>query len=302
MLRLSNLKPACDDVVVNLTIGASNTKERLLETSEIALKYAYKQYSKKYKLFDENIEAEQIEKIDKIQFLHKVLEEKAIEPYFHCIVDKEGNIVKYEALMRIIWQNVVYEPKDFMELLKESKMYLKFSDIMIKKVFKYLPLIDKTVSINLSFEDLTSREIKSLIYESLSKTDKKVCFEILESESIKDFEIVKDFINNIKRLGAEIAIDDFGSGYSNFINIVELNPDYLKIDSTIIKKIEDEKFKEIVKIITEFAKKFNIVVTAEYVKNEKIYKILKEIGVDEFQGYYFCKPQPINRIKNVKIP
>jgi diguanylate cyclase (GGDEF)-like protein len=302
LLRLSNLKPVYNDVVINLTIGASNSKERLLETSEIALKYAYKQYSKKYKLFDENIETEQIEKIDKIQFLHKVLEKKAIEPYFHCIVDKDGNIVKYEALMRIIWDGEVYEPKDFMELLKESKMYLKFSDIMIRKVFNYLPLIDKTVSINLSFEDLNSREIKSLIYEELSKTDKKICFEILESESIKDFEIVKNFIFNVKKLGAEIAIDDFGSGYSNFINIIELSPDYLKIDSTIIKKIEDEKFREIVKIITEFAKKIGIGVTAEYVKNEIIYKILKEIGIDEYQGYYFCRPQPINRIKNVKIP
>ena len=301
LIKLSNIKPSYDGVVINFTIGASNYKKRLLETAEIALKFAYKQQSKKYMFFDENIEYQQIKKVDKIQFLHKVLENRAIEPYFHCIVNENKEIVKYEALMRIVWEGVVYEPKDFMDLLKESKMYLKFSKIMLEKIFNYLPEINKTVSINLSFEDLNNYEIKKMIYENLKNKNYDVCFEILESESIKDFEVVKRFINNVKKFNAKVAIDDFGSGYSNFINIVQLSPDYLKIDSSIVKNIENEKFREIVKIIIQFAKKFNIQITAEYVCREKIFRILKEMGVDEYQGFYFCKPQPINRLKNDKI-
>ena len=88
-----------------------------------------------------------------------------------------------------------------------------------------------------------------------------------------------------------LAIDDFGSGYSNYKHVLKLNSDILKIDGSLIKNIlEDKDSLYVVESIVNFAKKINIKTVAEFVENEEIFNKLKEIGVDYFQGYYFSKP------------
>jgi EAL domain-containing protein (putative c-di-GMP-specific phosphodiesterase class I) len=91
----------------------------------------------------------------------------------------------------------------------------------------------------------------------------------------------------------QIAIDDFGSGYSNFEHILNLNVDILKIDGSLIKNIAtNENAKKIVKTINIFAKECNIKTIAEYVANEEIFNIVKELNIDMFQGFYFSEPKP----------
>ncbi len=66
----------------------------------------------------------------------------------------------------------------------------------------------------------------------------RLVFEILESENLSDYDFLEEFVLKYKKLGVKIAIDDFGSGYSNFIRIIRLKPDYLKIDGSLIKNID----------------------------------------------------------------
>ena len=92
-------------------------------------------------------------------------------------------------------------------------------------------------------------------------------------------------------MGAKIAIDDFGTGYSNFEHILKLNVDYIKIDGSLIKGIQqDKKHKIIVETIVDFAKKVGSKTIAEFVSDEEIFKNIKEIGVDFSQGYFTGKP------------
>jgi EAL domain-containing protein (putative c-di-GMP-specific phosphodiesterase class I) len=99
------------------------------------------------------------------------------------------------------------------------------------------------------------------------------------------------FINEVKALGCKIAIDDFGSGYSNFEHIIKMNVDYLKIDASLIKNIAiDDNSYKVTQTIVDFAKKLNLKTIAEYVENEEIFKITKSMGVDFSQGYYFSPP------------
>ena len=122
----------------------------------------------------------------------------------------------------------------------------------------------------------------------------RLVFEILESENLSDYDFLEEFVLKYKKLGVKIAIDDFGSGYSNFIRIIRLKPDYLKIDGSLIKNIDkDNNSYEIVKSIIAFSKTLNIRTIAEYVHSEEIFNLLLELGVDEFQGYYFGKPDEI---------
>lgn len=122
----------------------------------------------------------------------------------------------------------------------------------------------------------------------------RLVFEILESENLSDYDFLEEFVLKYKKLGVKIAIDDFGSGYSNFIRIIRLKPDYLKIDGSLIKNIDkDNNSYEIVKSIIAFSKTLNIKTIAEYVHSEEIFNLLLELDVDEFQGYYFGKPDEI---------
>ena len=119
----------------------------------------------------------------------------------------------------------------------------------------------------------------------------RVIFEILEDENIKSYELLKLFIDEVKSLGCKIAIDDFGSGYSNFEHLLKMNIDYLKIDASLIKNIaKDETSYKITKTIIEFAKSLNLQTIAEFVENEEIFKIVRELGADYSQGYFFSEP------------
>ena len=150
-------------------------------------------------------------------------------------------------------------------------------------------------SINLSFKDILNYEFIDYldnVLEKLKFEDRnRLVFEILESENLSDYDFLEEFVLKYKKLGVKIAIDDFGSGYSNFIRIIRLKPDYLKIDGSLIKNIDkDNNSYEIVKSIIAFSKTLDIKTIAEYVHNEEIFNILFDLNVDEFQGYYFGKP------------
>ena len=153
----------------------------------------------------------------------------------------------------------------------------------------------KNITMNLSFKDILNYEFIDYldnVLEKLKFEDRnRLVFEILESENLSDYDFLEEFVLKYKKLGVKIAIDDFGSGYSNFIRIIRLKPDYLKIDGSLIKNIDkDNNSYEIVKSIIAFSKTLNIKTIAEYVHSEKIFNLLLELDVDEFQGYYFGKP------------
>jgi diguanylate cyclase (GGDEF)-like protein len=286
-----------NEIKITFSVGVSYLKEKLFETAETALKLALKDNSLKYKIYDEKMQKKQIERLEKIQQLTRILESQNIVPYYQCIVDKEGNVVKYEALMRIKLNDEILSPFQFMEFIKEAKLYNKFSRIMIKKVFEDVYKLNKPVSINLSFIDIANRETKKFIIDLLEQNrSANIVFEILETENIEQFDTVIDFIMKVKKYGVKIAIDDFGTGYSNLVNILYLKPDYLKIDASLVKNIDNPMYKEIINFIVAFAKKFSIKTTAEFVSDEYKYEILAKIGIDEFQGFYFCEPQPIEKL------
>ena len=115
--------------------------------------------------------------------------------------------------------------------------------------------------------------------------------EVIETEEIANYKDAKKNLLLLKELGYSIFIDDFGSGYSNFIYLTEIQSDYIKIDGNIIKKILDDKTSYlVVKNIVNFAKEANIKVIAEYVSNQGIYEKIKELGIDYSQGYLFSVP------------
>jgi len=119
----------------------------------------------------------------------------------------------------------------------------------------------------------------------------RLIFEIVESEDIDNYEAMKLFVEDFKALGVRIAIDDFGSGFSNYKRIFDIAPSFLKIDGSLIKNIDTDKNSyELVRSIGSLTKALDIKIIAEYVYSKEIYDICHKLGVDEFQGYYFSEP------------
>ncbi|MEJ5168324.1 MAG: EAL domain-containing protein [Arcobacteraceae bacterium] len=128
-------------------------------------------------------------------------------------------------------------------------------------------------------------------FEKYPSIKEKVVFEIVESEGFKNFDNVVSFIQDTKMQGCKIAIDDFGTGYSNFEYLLKLKADFVKIDGSLIKHInQDKDAYEVVKIIVQFAHSQGMKTIAEFVSNGDIQSVIDEIGVDYSQGYFIAEP------------
>ncbi len=151
------------------------------------------------------------------------------------------------------------------------------------------------------FDDIANIETTAFIYEILEQNreyTKFLEFEILESEEISDFNEVSKFIAEIKKFDCVVGVDDFGAGYSNFNLLTLLDIDFVKIDGSLIEKINTSKDLEIiVNTIANFSKEFKVKTVAEYVSNEDIFNKIKELNIDYCQGYYFDKPLCYDCIK-----
>jgi len=124
---------------------------------------------------------------------------------------------------------------------------------------------------------------------------KGITFEIVESEDIQNYKLLEEFILLVKSYGCKVSIDDFGSGYSNFTQILQLNIDYIKLDGSLIEKLNsDVNVKHMIKGLLEYAKNANIKTIAEFVSSKELVDSVKELGIDYMQGYYYGEPKPEN--------
>jgi len=95
----------------------------------------------------------------------------------------------------------------------------------------------------------------------------------------------------MKSYGVRFAIDDFGSGYSNFSYLLQIQPDFIKIDGSLIKNLTRDSIEyHIVRAIVKFAKTLNAQIVAEHVSSKEIVTILEDFDIEYMQGYYFAEP------------
>ncbi|PLY12294.1 MAG: hypothetical protein C0628_08400 [Sulfurimonas sp.] len=280
-------------MLISCSCGISfEDKEHLLSTANMALKVA-KRGSTDLVVYDESISlnSEYENNIFWTKKLSDAIKEDRITAYYQPIVNNKTLVYeKYECLVRMIDEDKVISPFLFLEVAKQTRQYFYITRTVIYEAFEMFKDKEVEFSINLSLMDILEKEICEYIFMMLEKygIGSRVVFEIVESEYIENFEGVISFINEVRKYDAKIAIDDFGTGYSNFGYLIKLKADYLKIDGSLIKNIDTDKNAFlIVSTIVEFSKKLGMKTIAEFVENEKIFKIVKDLGIDYSQGYYF---------------
>ncbi|WP_373035532.1 EAL domain-containing protein [Sulfurimonas sp.] len=281
-------------IKVNVTIGVSHERKNTLETADMALKKA-KMNRLPYMIYSDecSMDAEYKNDVKWTKIIENAITLKNVTVYYQPVVNLDEKIVKYEALMRIIDGDEVYSPILFLDIAKKVKFYPQLTKIVIQKAFEKARETLISININLSIEDVVNLEIIQFIQDELS--DKEIAhlitFELLESESIIDYEKVIAFIESVKKLGCKIAIDDFGSGYSNFAYLLKFKPDYIKIDGSLVKNIHIDKNSYLItKTINDFAHSLGMKTVAEFVHCEAVLKLLQAMEVDEYQGFYFSEP------------
>jgi diguanylate cyclase (GGDEF)-like protein len=282
---------------IQITMGiVFNDEKKRLEKAIIAVKDAKKR-RKHFGLFQDSfLQQNECEKhIKWTKNLKEALDKNDIVPFFQPIKTVESNsITKYECLARLWFEEKFHVPVEFLEISKKAKLYPFITQIMMKKSFEYFstqPTLE--FSINYSIEDIMNEETTNFLFELLENYDMghRLIIELLETEEIDNFEMLNSFITRVKKYKVKVAIDDFGSGYSNFSYIINMNVDYLKIDSSLVENIDTCKnsFK-VVKTIILFAKEIGLKTIAEKVHSQNIEDILIDLGVDYVQGYHIGKP------------
>jgi diguanylate cyclase (GGDEF)-like protein len=303
----------CNESEINIsaTVGAAKvcdgTGHKALYNADMALKKA-KQMRKHYLLFDETMEiAKEYENNIKWTFILKeAVANDQIVPFYQPIINnKTGKIEKYECLCRLVnSNNDIISPYYFLDIAKKIRLYPNITRRILIKSFEKFADLPYEFSINVSVFDIQNEEtrhcIKSIL---LSNQDvaKRAVFELLESDGIENYDIIKAFIEEVKSFGCKVAIDDFGSGYSNFDHVMSLDVDVLKIDASMIKNLDKEISSQIItRTIVNFTKELNIKTVSEFVHTPEVFKKVQEFGIDYSQGYLFGEPAP-DVCKNDKV-
>jgi diguanylate cyclase (GGDEF)-like protein len=216
-------------------------------------------------------------------------------PYYQPIVNlATGKVEKYECLARIIEHDNPISPFFFIEPARIAGMVTEITRRMILKSFETFSNSTKEFSINITDDDLKEEYLEEyLLFQCREQNIKptQVVLEVLENISDYDASHAIMQMDRLKELGFQIAIDDFGAESSNFARVQKMSVDYIKIDGSFIKDIAQNKNSLIiVKTIIYYAKSSNLKTIAEYVYNKETYDIVKELGIDYVQGYYFSEP------------
>ncbi len=282
------------EIDLRATAGLTfSTKNNKLITADIALQAAKKDHKDYLVFYDEldNLREYQNNMLWSKK-LKQALEKDDIIVYYQPLVNNiTKKVDKYECLVRMVDEDKIISPFFFLEISKKTNQYFNITKTVIEKSFKEFENLPFEFSVNVSYEDIENEDFLDFVKKRFKTYDvaHKVVWEILEDEGIKNYDVLLNFISEVKSLGCKVAIDDFGSGYSNFEHLLKMDVDYLKIDASLIKNVAtDENSYRIVKTIIEFAKSLNLKTIAEYVENKEIFDINKRIGSYLFSRILFC--------------
>ncbi len=284
------------ECALSVTIGISTEKEgrNLLEHADMALNHA-KKYHKDVVIYSEALDIKQRYErdIEIVKMIKNALDSDRVIPFFQPVFEGE-KVSYYEALIRVETKDGILTPFHFLDVIKHTTYYSYLTRRIIKKSFEIFQQLDSMVAINLSFLDFSNTDTVDYLLGMIEEYDmgKKLILEILESEIFQDYDTTIQQIRRFRTLGAKIAIDDFGSGYSNFLHLTQIDPDYIKIDGSLIRNIDtDTKSLAVCKAIIGFAKDLNVKTIAEFIHSEEILQITTRLKVDKHQGFYLGKPQ-----------
>ena len=226
---------------------------------------------------------------------------------YQPIVDGDGQLVAFEALLR--WRHAlrgVIPPDVFIPVAERAMMIGEIGNYVLRQVCEDLgDLPDVAVNINLSANQISMPDLKQKLLDILSETKtepRRVVLEITESASLAANKRIADQISALQDVGFNIALDDFGMGYSEFNQLRALPYDVIKIDKSYICALGTDHVTDVfVSAVVEIARRSGKYVVAEGIETKDDLLRASAAGCDRFQGYYFGKPVFLEDIASSRL-
>lgn len=267
-------------------------------------------YASSFSIYDKELSEKELFAERLIRETDKAIEEKQFVVYYQPKYNIEGDtpvMTSAEALIR--WIHPEFgriSPGIFIPLFEENGLIQKLDyyvwDEAARQIAKWKKElgVNMPVSVNVSRVDMFDPELEKKLLDIVSRhglTTKELMLEVTESAYTESDKRVLELITSLREDGFIIEMDDFGSGYSSLNMISRMPIDILKLDMGFVRKMcSSEKDTKMVGIILEIAKIISVPVVAEGVETEEQYSLLKDMGCQVIQGYYFSQPLPPEKL------
>lgn len=310
-LTLNNRSTEIDYAItasIGITIFSQDVKaaSELLQLADMALYQAKKNGRDDCVIFDPVMQ----QKLDYTTRLQKELRHSLEHDGFVLYYQPQYNLnkkpVAAEALIR--WNHPelgLVSPSDFIAVAEESNLIVSIGDWVLTEACRQLkewqadPQFQHlAISINVSAKQIWQKDFVANVKKIISNSGinlSKLKLEITESILLGDINVIVKKLNELVDFGLSFSLDDFGTGYSSLSYLKYLPINELKIDHSFICGLLDDKMDLImVKSIIDLGKNFSINVVAEGIEKEAHFEILKKLGCDVYQGFYFSRPLPVS--------
>ncbi|MEH0166804.1 EAL domain-containing protein [Paucibacter sp. JuS9] len=285
--------------------GDSLSEEELLKRADMAL-YQAKELGRDRKcFFDPAHQAQNLERIQLLHELKQALPNEQLRLHYQPVVESNGQVLGYEALLR--WQHPgrgMVSPAEFIPLAEQSGLIFVIGKWVLEQACKQLaewrgePGMDAlTLAVNVSARQFKDPQFVDCVEAALRDSGASptlLWIELTESMLHSDIDETIAKMARLKRLGVRFSLDDFGTGYSSLSYLSRMPIDQLKIDRSFVRDITcNPNAASIASTIISLASSMNLDVIAEGVESAEQFNLLKQLGCQAFQGYFFGKPTAV---------
>ncbi len=278
--------------------------EDILRDADTAMYRAKSMGKARHEMFDTGMHSEAIKVLQLETDLRRAIEREEFIVVYQPIMSLDSGLLRgFEALVR--WRHPergLVAPMDFIPIAEETGMIVQIGEWVLREACQQMQKWQEIfpsepasfMCVNLSVKqfsqpDLTSRVAATLAETGLAPTSLKL--EITESAVIENVETATKMLEQLQALGVQLAMDDFGTGYSSLSNLHRFPINTLKIDRSFITRMaENNENAEIVRTISGLAQNLGMDVVAEGVETREQLDLLKSLGCQFGQGYFFSKP------------
>lgn len=278
--------------------------DTLCKNADIAMYHAKDLGRNSFHFYNEAMADNAEKNIRLVSDLRQAIDKEQFELHYQPKINlADGSIIGAEALIR--WrhpENGMIYPLDFISLAESSGIIFDMGEWVIQQACKDcqswidMGLGDLTVAVNVSAIQFKRGNISSVIHNALSSSHmaaSRLELELTESTLIDDSEKFRAVLSNLRSYGVEFSIDDFGTGYSNLGYLKKMEVGILKIDQSFVRRmLSDSQDKAIVQAVIQIAKSLKLKTTAEGVEKEEAIAVLRDLGCDYGQGYFWSMPLP----------
>jgi diguanylate cyclase (GGDEF)-like protein len=290
----------------------SVTPDELLARADAALYAAKARGRNQIVVFDDEMRAEADDRFSLEVSLRAAIDDGELLVHYQPEVDlRTGRVLAVEALVR--WNHPLrglLPAEAFITVAEESGLIVELGRWVLEEACREMatwvrayPDLDLTMRVNMSPAQLMSRDFVALVTETLAKhglCGDKLCLEITEHAVMQDVDGSIEVLRQLRALGIDLAIDDFGSGHSSMIQLKRLPVTALKIDQSFVAGIAtDTNDRAIVDSIARLAGAFGLALVAEGVEFRDQAECLLALGCHRAQGFFFSMPVPPGEIETI---